>query len=317
MRTTSDRLPLRVCFIDQQGNEAGGAENSLELLLTHLPPTIEPSAVLFSDGAFADRLRRHHIPVDVLALPAEFTATTREAPSLRAALHVPQASWQLAKCLRSKDLDIIYTNTIKAHIVGGLAALLSGYPTVHHFRDILHGKSRLLVSATARIVSKKRIAISERVNRCYRLPDTFVVPNPLALARYETLPERSLARRALGLPIGIPIVAIIGRINRWKGQDRFIRAAAMIASQVPSHFVVAGSPRFRDSDFLPELHSLVDSLGLRSRITFLDWLDDPTDLYASIDVNVNCSTEEPFGRTVIEAAAAGIPTVCFNDSGCR
>jgi glycosyltransferase involved in cell wall biosynthesis len=60
---------------------------------------------------------------------------------------------------------------------------------------------------------------------------------------------------------------------------------------------------------------MVDALGLKERITFLDWLDDPRLLLAAADVNVNCSTREPFGRTVIEAAAAGVPTVCFDDAG--
>jgi glycosyltransferase involved in cell wall biosynthesis len=32
-------------------------------------------------------------------------------------------------------------------------------------------------------------------------------------------------------------------------------------------------------------------------------------------VNTNCSTREPFGRAVVEAAACGVPTVCFDDSG--
>jgi glycosyltransferase involved in cell wall biosynthesis len=45
------------------------------------------------------------------------------------------------------------------------------------------------------------------------------------------------------------------------------------------------------------------------------WVDDVGLVYAASDVNVNCSTREPFGLAVTEAAACGVPTVCFDDCG--
>src|SRR5260370_7536893 len=49
---------LRVAFVDHVGATAGGAEHTLATLLKHLPrEAIEPSIVLFEDGAFAQRLR--------------------------------------------------------------------------------------------------------------------------------------------------------------------------------------------------------------------------------------------------------------------
>jgi glycosyltransferase involved in cell wall biosynthesis len=50
-------------------------------------------------------------------------------------------------------------------------------------------------------------------------------------------------------------------------------------------------------------------------VTFVPWLDDVREIYAACEVNANCSTREPFGRAVVEAAACGVPTVCFDDSG--
>jgi glycosyltransferase involved in cell wall biosynthesis len=38
-------------------------------------------------------------------------------------------------------------------------------------------------------------------------------------------------------------------------------------------------------------------------------------VYGSLDLACNCSTREPFGRTSLEALAAGIPIVCFDDAG--
>ena len=52
-----------------------------------------------------------------------------------------------------------------------------------------------------------------------------------------------------------------------------------------------------------------------NRVSFVPWVEDIHWVYAAIDVNANCSTREPFGRSIPEAAAAGVPSVCFDDSG--
>jgi glycosyltransferase involved in cell wall biosynthesis len=107
----------------------------------------------------------------------------------------------------------------------------------------------------------------------------------------------------------------VGRINRWKGQDRFLHAAAIVAQDSSAHFAIVGAPVFRDADFYDELRSLVASLGLAGRVHFVPWLEDPRIAYAALDVHCNASTREPFGRTIIEAAAMGVPTISFDDGG--
>jgi len=66
---------------------------------------------------------------------------------------------------------------------------------------------------------------------------------------------------------------------------------------------------FRDADFADELHALVTDYDLTERVHFVPWLDDPRPAYAALDVNANTSRAEPFGRTIIEAAACGVPTL--------
>jgi glycosyltransferase involved in cell wall biosynthesis len=306
---------IRVAFIDQQGDEAGGAEESLALLLQHLPSTIEPSVVTFTEGRYAQRLREAGLDVTTVPIGGPIAVTTRERPSLRAGAAVPLAALRLATHLAEQKVDVVHTNTMKAHLIGGVAAKMLGRPSVIHLRDIVEGNARRVVALTARACTRRRIAISRAVADCYALPGTIVVENPLDLVAYDRLEAAAPAREQLSLPAGVPLVAIVGRINRWKGHDRFLRAAAFTAARTDAHFLIAGEARFRDADFVPELHALVTALGLDGRVTFLPWIDDPRVLYAAIDLHVNCATREPFGRTTIEAAAAGVPTVCFDDSG--
>jgi glycosyltransferase involved in cell wall biosynthesis len=119
----------------------------------------------------------------------------------------------------------------------------------------------------------------------------------------------------LALSSDEPIAAVIGRINRWKGIDRFLRAIAAVNESVPLRALIVGSPVFRDAELLPELHRLCATLNIAHLVTFLGWVEDTRALYAAVDINVNASHREPFGRTVIEAAACGVPSICFDDSG--
>lgn len=304
---------MKVAFVDQAGDETGGAQESLALLLAHLPQSVDPDIILFGGGRYAQRLRGMGLRVHELATPAELAGATREGVSLQSGVAAFGMLGGLVTLLRRLRPAVVHTNTVKAHVVGGAAARIGNVPTVAHFRDVLEGRGRTLVRSAARVASRERIAISSLVAESFALPHTSVIENPLELAAYAHLPDRRDARERLGLPQDKPIVILVGRINRWKGHDRFVRAAAAIAPA--AHFVIAGATRFRDADFLPELHAQVDAGGLRESVTFLDWLEDPRVLFAAADINVNCSTREPFGRTVIEAAAAGVPTVCFDDAG--
>ena len=306
---------IRVAFVDQSGDLAGGAEESLALLLAQMPPDIDPVVVLFSDGAYARRLRERGLAVEVVGMPAVIATTKREKLTASAMGAAPLAALRLWGTLRRLRADLIYTNSMKAHVIGAPAARIGGLPCVMHVRDIVDGRARAALRLIGARCSRRRIAISRAVANALALPNTDVVANPLDLGAYDALPGRTQARRALGIGSDEPLIAIVGRINRWKGHDRFIRIASRVARTSSARFAVVGEPLFRDADFVAELHALAATQGIADRLTFLPWQADPRPVYAAIDVLCNCSTNEPFGRTIIEAAAAGVPTVCFDDGG--
>lgn len=304
---------MRVAFVDQVGDVAGGAERSLEILIGALPGDIEPHAVLFGDGAYAQSLRANGVPVTIVPMPPAFMSTTREHP-LTGLTAVPQAVTAVARVLGAVKADVVHTNTIKAHTVALPAARMAGTPCVAHLRDILSGRGRIAVRSILGACSTGRIAISQAVNASFALSETHVIYNPLVLEEYDALPMRSEARSSLALPAGVKLVSIVGRINRWKGHDRLLRVAkAMDRSDV--HFAIVGAPVFRDADYLDELRAFTTAHGLTERVHFVSWLDDVRLAYAASDVNVNCSDDEPFGRSLIEAAACGVPSVAFASGG--
>ena len=304
---------MRVAFVDQAGDTPGGAQRSLSILLRALPSDVEPHAVLFSDGAFATSLRSWGIPVSVVSMPAALMSTTRERPS-NGALAYPRAVAATARVLRTIRADVVHTNTVKAHAVAAPAARIAGKKCVAHLRDILDGRGRTVIRTVLAACSSERIAISRAVQSAFALDATSVIPNPLMLDDYRELPGRAEARRSLNIPAGGTLVSLIGRINRWKGHDAFVRIAARLRD-TDARFAIVGAPMFRDADFLTELHALVAAEGLTERVHFVPWLDDVRTAFAATDVNVNCSDNEPFGRTIIEAAACAVPSIAFDGGG--
>ncbi len=306
---------LRVAFIDQVGAAAGGAEKTLGLFLKHRPADIDATAVLFEDGAFADHLRSLGVAVDVMGIAAALKESKRESMLAAGAVAVPAAAWTIAKRLRAHRIDLMYTNSMKAHLVGALAARLARLPCVMHFHDIVEGGALRALRVAAKSGSKRRVACSHVVADAIGVGATSAIYGPVELESYRNLPSRAAARVTLGVADDLPVVTLVGRINRWKGHDRFVRIAARVNAELPTRFLIVGAPIFRDADFVPELERMIRDLRLASRVAFVPWIDDVRTVYAATDVNVNCSTREPLGRTAAEAAAAGVPTICFDDSG--
>jgi len=312
--SASNDRKYRVCFVNQAGDALGGAEKTLAALVPHLAARYDLQAILFEDGAFARELRASGVAVTIVALVA-VRGTTREKIGLGAALAVPSAIVRVARALRCLQPDVVYTNSMKAHLIGALAARLSLIPCVIHLHDRIEGVGLRLLRIAAWIGSRERIACSRAVAAAIGLPNTTAIYGPVELPSLDGLPSRAEARARLGLEQSRPLVAIVGRINRWKGHDRFLRIAARVVVQTPATFAIVGAPVFRDVDFVPELGASVAELGLEQYVTFVPWIEDVPTLLRAVDVNVNVSTREPFGRSIVEAAAVETISVCFDDAG--
>ena len=113
------------------------------------------------------------------------------------------------------------------------------------------------------------------------------------------------------VPAKRPLVVLVGRIADWKGQDVFIRAAALTRDAFPlARFQIIGAPLFGEYEYEASLHRLCAELGVEDRVEFLGFRSDVPALLAEADVVVHASTlGEPFGQVVIEGMAAGKPVI--------
>jgi glycosyltransferase involved in cell wall biosynthesis len=91
---------------------------------------------------------------------------------------------------------------------------------------------------------------------------------------------------------------------------------------VDAHLLIVGEAKFVDPAtrfdnraYVARMHELVERLGLAEHVSWLGERGDVPELMAAMDVLLLPSWEEPFGRSVIEAMAMGVPVVATNIGG--
>jgi glycosyltransferase involved in cell wall biosynthesis len=132
-------------------------------------------------------------------------------------------------------------------------------------------------------------------------------------------PRRNIEemRNELSLAADLPVVGMIGRVSPWKGQEIFVRAAAILRSEgVPCQFVAIGGVFDNERHHLDRLQETIRSLNLESLVKIEGFRKDARELIAAFDVLVLPSIlPEPFGLVVAEAMAAGKPVIATRHGG--
>jgi glycosyltransferase involved in cell wall biosynthesis len=125
-------------------------------------------------------------------------------------------------------------------------------------------------------------------------------------------------RRLMRIPDDAFVFMMIGRIQEWKGQDVFVRAALEVSKTYPnSYFIVVGSPWQKvDFRFEAMLRRWVLEAGAEKRVIFSPFVAEPAEVYAAADVVCHCSREpEPFGLVIVEAMAMKKPVIAMKAGG--
>lgn len=228
--------------------------------------------------------------------------------------------------------DVVHTHSSKAGVLGRLASLRERIGvrvhTPHTFaflfeamfgslkRRLFRGIEGYFGARTDRLVAVSE-GEAETIRRSGVVPPerVRVVPNGIDLEAWRArLPDAAAARARRAswqLPEGALVGAVVGLLNRAKGQDLALRALAHEGAEEVA-LVFAG-----EGDDLPLLESLVEEIGLEDRVRLLGWVDDVPGLLLACDFCLIPSRWEGLPYIALEAAAAGLPLVGAPVDGVR
>jgi glycosyltransferase involved in cell wall biosynthesis/GNAT superfamily N-acetyltransferase len=308
--------PRTVLFL--HGSSGGyGADRQLELLATGLDPARYRALVVLPErGELGARLEDAGVELTIAPL-AVLQRRLRQGHGLvRTARLLTSNIRVLGDLARERRVSIVHSN-YSLILCGQRVAARSWAAHFLHVREIYPDpcwpllRRRLLRADAVACVSA---AVATRFSNSDRV---FVLHD--GLVRQSSGVGRDDARRALGLQADAFVVASMGRISDWKGQDVLLRALAdPLLSEIGAVGLLAGDAAPNQEHFELELAELAASLNLNGRVRLLGFRDDVDVLLAAADaVAVPSTYPDSLPNSAIEAAAAGLPVVATDTGGQR
>ncbi|HEY3320473.1 MAG TPA: glycosyltransferase family 4 protein [Planctomycetota bacterium] len=311
---------LRVLLLSVSG-ELGGAELSLAEVVAAIPPErIELHACVPHDSPLSRVLQTSGVRVHELSL-RRFRRTIHPvlmAGQLRA-MH--RSAREISEICSELKIDLVHGNTNAAALLAWEVTRQSQVPHVWHCRDMMpmHGMARILGRSAVGVVAISRAVETyllqgrvptSKIHRIDNGIDLRRIPEPKKWAEVRTR-----VRSELGIEAQRPVVLSVGAYVPWKKHEDFFAALSAIRSVVPGTVgLLAGSDQAGENAAYEELlREQARKLALGpSALKVLHQREDVPELMCAADVLASCSENEPFGRVLAEAGAAGLPVVSTN-----
>lgn len=204
--------------------------------------------------------------------------------------------------------DVIITNTITTG-AGAAVARQIGVPHVWYIHELgfaHHGIafdygpffSYRFISCLSSAVIVPTLTVLEEYRRHLPLDKLHRV----RCAAVNEAPGTNVSpeRESIGL-------IVVGQLTTGKRQEDAIRALAVLRSRgINASLTLVGGDPVGHGECL---RRLVRDLGLETSVDMPGFTSTPRDYLARADVLLSCSSDEAFGRVVIEAMKAGTPVV--------
>jgi glycosyltransferase involved in cell wall biosynthesis len=308
--------PATVLFVHSSSGRYG-ADRQLHLLATELDrDRYTPLAVLPTEGPLADDLRQAGVEVMVRRV----SVLRRELGSPRGVVSVAAAAARdaiaLGRIVRRRKVALVHSNT--SVVLGGAAAAAAGQvPHIWHVREIYSRFDRLW-PAYRRLLGRASAlpCVSRAAAAQFRRSDPVrVILDGLAIDPVRQ--PRAAARAALGLDSEVPVIAVLGRISDWKGQDVLVRALAEAPLRNRGALaLIAGEAWPGAPERAARVLSVASALGVLERVRMVGFRDDVQSVLGAADlVAVPSTAPDPLPGAAIEAAASGCAVIASDVGG--
>lgn len=293
------------------GGDTGGAKTHVFSLMSELPKMCDVKIVCFIKGQFFDELQNIDVESELIEQKNRFDLSVLD---------------RLCEIINNDGIDIIHAHGARANFIASNLKRRVKIPvvtTVHsdYLLDFDGFYKKVLFTALNVISLKKLdyyIAVSSNfknmlISRGFTPNSVFTVYNGMDYSKpMEYCTKKEFAER-IGIEYDerLTYVGLIGRHDRVKGHDVFIKGAAKVLERCKDvRFVIAGDGNGRD-----ELVKLIDSLGIKEYVTFAGFVKDIYSFINFIDINTLTSRCESFPYVLMEGARLKKPTVSSRVGG--
>jgi glycosyltransferase involved in cell wall biosynthesis len=306
----------RVAIINSS-SQIGGAELSLLPIVRELRETADVVAFIPGDGPLHEELMALGVETQTFFVPGSLTRASRQygtRTDARLALAMLRQQATMTAALGRARPAVVYCNGFRAQLGATLPARLLRIPVVWHVRDFIPGDGFGRLWKSEARAARTVIVNSAATGRqpLLRGLDVVVIPNGVDLDRFRPRETE---------PAGPPLIGMAGHLTPWKGHLRFARLVRHLREDQPDlKGAIAGGDLYDTAEhdrYGAELHRSIDDLELQDalEVTHVPPEEMPSFL-ARLTVLVHCPDRpEPFGRTLAEALATGVPVVAAAGTG--
>ncbi|HUA11760.1 MAG TPA: glycosyltransferase [Solirubrobacteraceae bacterium] len=300
-----EQVGVRILVTLPWAQRLGGAEAMIQAIFDGAAESeheLEP--VFFEPGPWAQELRAAGLKVEVL-----------HAGRLRDPVRYTRTVAGLRRIVRGRRPDIVLNWAAKTQVYGSPAAELAGAhaKVVWFQQNIPDGfwLDRLATRLPARAICCYSAAAREAQLKLAPPRPTYTI------AAGAAVPPAAEAPAEIDLPSGVPVVGLVGRLQPWKGQDRMLRAQALLRDRgVRMHQLIVGGDAYGlSAEYAASLPRLVRDLGLEGEVTMTGQVPDAGPYIRRMDVLVNASDPEPFGIVLLEAMAREVAVMAVDSGG--
>jgi glycosyltransferase involved in cell wall biosynthesis len=302
---------VRIAIIMPLGEQRGGGELMLwDLLLEGRTGGVEWLVIFLEDGPLVEKIKA--LGIDTHIVPSG----RMRQPHL-----LLSAAVKIALIARNEKADIIFGWMWKAHLYGGVAAMMAGLPALWY--QLEEPADRNFMKRITNMIPARAVLTLSKAGQEAQMkiwphrPTSLVYPGVrLDCFNPAILPSPSEARHKLGLPLDGSLIGIVGRLQRWKGIHVLVEAMPKLLQKYPhTHCVVVGGKHNPEPDYPTFLEQLIADLGLSDRIIMAGLQQNVSEWMQAMDIFVHASDNEPFGIVTIEAMALGKPVVAAANGG--
>lgn len=302
-------------------SQMGGAEHSLLLILKNINPEYySPVLVTETSGELTQKLSNTSVNV---ILQKFCTMSSRGLPKIiKSIVGLFKDIIILKKLADDYDDVIFHSNTLRMHVLASITGFLFKIPAVVHLRwvPVDNDKLRTVLAYFFKCFKPYIIFVSNSVVQEYKLEKYSrkrVIYNAVTFPEIKNSLKNDL-RKKHGLKREDKIFLIMGRLDRWKGQNYIIDAfKEMKKTRDNIYLFIVGDDIFNaSSKYKEEIMAMINSNELKKHIIFTGHVNNPLEYIAISDIVYHSSVSpEPFGRVIAEAMALSKPVIASNIGG--
>jgi glycosyltransferase involved in cell wall biosynthesis len=226
------------------------------------------------------------------------------------------AGLRLRRLVRARQYDIVHFHTARAHALSPWLHGLKTKRVVTRRMDYPLRKgwtTRQLYHHSVDMI----VAISQGVRKALldgglRKERIRLIPSGIDTAYFASqLVAREQLRKDYDIAPDLPVALSVGALVERKGHSILLTAARQLKTQgYEVRYLICGEGKLRS-----ELEAQTRTAGLTQEVRFIGFRSDVAELLAAADYFIHVPLHEGLGVAVLEALAAGLPTVASKVGG--